>query len=377
MGNSRSQHGQPKRKAGVDWKSVLRQPLVLILVVSLAIHVLLLLVFGGVALFRGGLPRLPFLSQSVFSDSVPEVAPPPMEEAHPTDEMPKEDPFATASVSQDSGEEGGPELELLTVVEGARWAPMIPKSSPVSENGMMGGTGKGTGSGTGTGKGPTGPLVERQLFGVPLKARKLGVVVDISMSMQRHAPAIFEEIFSSFPDADVIFTNGGGMQDWPVALGNFNEEVKNRERREKETGKRIPGAKTLDKPRLVRFSGGEAEDWVPVRGSQINRENYRGLKEDYPELYEKMRRRGNTWFVTSYASANAVYLAFEALIQRKAEAIYWFSDFADPIEGKEAEKVTQQIRDGRVQVILHSTRGKGKAAEWASQVEATFVKTKL
>ena len=49
-----------------DWKSFFKRPLVLVLAISLAIHVLVLLAFGSVAIFKGSIPKLPldaFLSQ--------------------------------------------------------------------------------------------------------------------------------------------------------------------------------------------------------------------------------------------------------------------------------------------------------------------------
>lgn len=364
----------PTPKEKHDWKSYFRRTIVLVLAISLAIHVLFLLAFGSVAIFKGSMPKLPFVSQEIATETVGETPPPPPEETTPVEETTM-DPFAKEVPESSAAEESAPALDMLTVVGGANWAPVIPKNTPVSETGVIGGSGKGTGQGTG--KGPGGPVSGKQLFGVTIQARKLGVIVDVSGSMQRYTPGLFKEIFEKFPDADVMLTNGGGMMDWDKALKGFNEKVAAEKTRAKETGKDYRGPTKMDRPRLARFNTGEAEDWVPVRGPKMNRDNYRGLKEDYPELYEQMRRRGNTWFITSYTDANGVYLAFEELIQRKAEAIYWFSDFADPIEGKEADNVTRLIQENKVEVILHSTRGKGKAAEWASQVDAKFVKAKF
>lgn len=371
---AKKSQGVPSSPRG--WKVWLGRPILFVLAISLAIHVLFLLAFGSVAIFKGSIPKLPFVSQEIAADSAPEAPAPPDEPTTAQEETPM-DPFAAEAPAESAAEESPAALDMLTVVGGANWAPSIPKNVPVSETGVMGGTGKGTGTGTGLAKGMGGPVSGKQLFGVTVQARKLGVIVDVSGSMQRYTPALFKEIFEKFPDADVVLTNGGGMMDWETALKNFTEKVAEEKKRAKETGKDYRGPSKMDRPRLARFNTGEAEDWVPVRGPKMNRDNYRGLKEDYPELYEQMRKRGNTWFITSYTDANAVYLAFEELIQRKAEAIYWFSDFADPIEGKEAENVTRLIQENKVEVILHSTRGKGKASDWASQVEAKFVKAKF
>jgi len=356
-------------------KSFFRNTILLVLAVSLAVHVLILLSFGSVAIFKGSVPKLPFVSQEIAAESVAENSPaPPEEETAPAEET-TADPFAQEVPEAAAAEDSAPALEMLTVVGGANWAPAIPKNAPVSESGVMGGSGKGTGLAAAKGLG--GPVSGKQLFGVSIQAKKLGVIVDISRSMQRYTPKLFQEIFEKFPDADVIFTNGGGIQDWDESLKKFNDEVTAGKKKAKETGKDYRGPSKMEKPKLARFNSSEAEDWVPVRGAMQDREGYPGLKESYPDLYEKMRKRNNTWFITSYAAANAVYLAFEELARRKAEAIYWFSDFGDPIEGKEAEAVTRLIKDNGIEIILHSPRGKGRAVEWANQVNAQFAPARL
>ena len=364
--------GEPPR----DWKSYFKKTIVLVLVISFAVHLLFLLAFGSVAIFKGTIPKLPFVSQDIASEAATEATPPPPDQEMAPVEETTADPFAQEA-PESAAEESAPALEMLTVVGGANWAPAIPKNAPVSETGMIGGAGKGAGMGSGTGKGPGGPVSGKQLFGVSIQARKLGVIVDISKSMQRYTPKLFQEIFEKFPDADVIFTNGGGIVDWEDSLKQFNEKVAEDKKKAQESKRDYRGPSKMERPKLARFNSSEAEDWVPVRGAMQDREGYPGLKESYPDLYEKMRKRNNTWFITSYAAANAVYLAFEELARRKVEAIYWFSDFGDPIEGKEAEKVTQLIRDNKLEVILHSPRGKGKAADWASQINAQFAPARL
>ena len=358
-----------------DWKALFKNTIILVLAISLAVHILVILSFGSVAIFKGNIPKLPFVSQEIAAEAVAESSPaPPEEETAPVEET-TADPFAQEVPEAAAAEDSAPALEMLTVVGGANWAPAIPKNAPVSESGVMGGSGKGTG--LAAAKGLAGPVSGKQLFGVSIQAKKLGVIVDISRSMQRYTPKLFQEIFEKFPDADVIFTNGGGIQDWDESLKKFNEEVTAGKKKAKETGKDYRGPSKMEKPKLARFNSSEAEDWVPVRGAMQDREGYPGLKESYPELYEKMRKRNNTWFITSYAAANAVYLAFEELTRRKVEAIYWFSDFGDPIEGKEAEDVTRLIKENGIEVILHSPRGKGRAADWANQVNAQFAPARL
>lgn len=326
-------------------------------------------------IFKGSMPKLPFVSQQIDPEAAEETPAPPEHDVPRVEEAWAE-PQPSDAASENSPNSSPVEDDLLvssvpSVSPSLSFVAPLPRGSPGSQ-------GAGTLSSVSpSSSGSVGSRATTQLFGVSLQAKKLGVIVDVSRSMQRYAPGLFKEIFEKFPDADVVLTNGGGMMDWETALKAFNDDVAARKKSAKDKGVDFRGATKLDKPKLARFNTGEAEDWVPVRGSRIDREDYRGLRADYPDLYEQMRKRGNTWFITSYSAANAVYLAFEQLIQRKAEAIYWFSDFADPIDGKEAEKVTQLIRDNRIEIILHSTKSRGKAAEWASQVDAKFVKAKF
>ena len=372
--NPKKDHSPPSRGglSGLDWKAFCKRTIVLVFLISLAVHVLLLVGFGGVAIFKGKMPTMPFAAQNVPSDQAETTAPPPTdevvpEEPRPDDMMPKDTSLA---------EESAPPLEMMTVPGGASWAPAIPKDMKTSLTGSVGGTGAGTGTGTGTGKGAARATVK--LFGVEVKAQKLGVIIDISKSMQKYTPQLTAEIFEKFPDADVIFTNGGGMMDWPEALKKFNDEVEENKKKAKESKKEYRGPSKMEKPVLGRFNGSEASDWVPIRGSKIGHESYRGLKEDYPELYDKLSKRGNAWFISSFQDANGVYLAFQELIRRKAEAIYWFSDFESPVEGQEAEKVAALIKEKQIEVILHSVKGGvGKVETWANQVKAQVVQAKF
>ena len=366
-----SAHGSPGR----DWKSLFKNTIILVLAISLAIHVLFLLAFGSVAIFKGSVPKLPFVSQEIAAEAVADTPPPPMEEVTPEEPTVTEDPFATEAPPEPAGEESAAALDMLTVVGGANWAPAIPKNTPVSETGVIGGTGKGSGTGRGTGQGMGGPVSGKQLFGVTIQARKLGVIVSINKGAQSSGrlPGIFDEIFKEFPDSPVFLTNGGGMMDWDKALAQFNERVEENKKREKETGKSFPYPKNMEKPKAVKFNTGEALNWPPVRGAEFARD-YPGLKEKHPELFEDLRRRGNVWFITSYKDANACYLAFDELIKRGVEAVYWYNSFDSPIEGKEAEKIAQKIGEGKIEILVQNQGSRAQGMDWLEKVGAKFVK---
>ncbi|NBT90785.1 MAG: hypothetical protein EBT50_08170 [Verrucomicrobia bacterium] len=358
--------------SGRDWKSLFKKTIFLVLAISLAIHVLFLLAFGSVAIFKGSVPKLPFVSQEIAAEAVADTPPPPMEEVTPEEPTVTEDPFATEAPPEPAGEESAAALDMLTVVGGANWAPAIPKNTPVSETGVIGGTGKGSGTGRGTGKGMGGPVSGKQLFGVSIQARKLGVIADISGSMQPNIPKVMTEIFKNFPDADVVFVNGCGMMDWEKALREFEEEKAAAEKTAKDQKERYTGPKSMPRPQVVKFTSAEASDSPPIRGTR----SYGGFRKDYPDWYEKLSERSNTWFVTSFANSYATALAFDHLARRKVEAIYWFADFADPIEGKAAEEAAQTVQENKIEVLIHSTRGIGKAGDWSKKVSAKIISSR-
>ncbi|NBR96942.1 MAG: hypothetical protein EBT48_04995 [Verrucomicrobia bacterium] len=212
-----------------------------------------------------------------------------------------------------------------------------------------------------------------KLFGVEVQAKKLGVLVDISGSMQSYIPAVMEEVFKSFPDADVVFMNGCGLEDWNTALKNWTQINDEQQKTAKENKKKFIGPKSMPKPQVVRFNSAEASDSPTIRGTI----NYGGFRKDYPDLYDKLARRGNTWMVTSFSDSHAAGLAFDQFARRKVEAIYWFADFGDPVVGPAAEEAAKLVLDNKMEVIIHSTRGLGKAGDWIKQVNGKIVQTKL
>jgi hypothetical protein len=263
---------------------------------------------------------------------------------------------------------------MMTVPGGASWAPAIPKDMKTSLTGSVGGTGAGTGTGTGTGKGTGRSGIK--LFGVEVKAKKLGVIVSINKGAQNSGrlPGIFEEIFKLFPDSPVFLTNGGGMRDWEVVESEYNKkaEENNKKKKAGEPYDKFMG-KEIKRPEVGRFNSGAALDWVVIRGFKPDAE-YVGLKEKHPELFEDLRRRPNIWFISSNKEADGVYLAFSELLKKGVEAIYWYNQFDRPIEGKESERIAQQIKDSKIEILIQSQGGGGSGQDWLGKVEAKFVK---
>ena len=366
--------GRSPDTGGKDWKLFFKRTIVLVFLFSLAVHLLLLIGFGGMTLFKGRMTKLPFTAEQIAADKIIEAVPPPMDEPASQEEN-TSDPLQQEQAAPSSSDDSPPPLEMVTVPGGANWAPALARDLKASPTGTFGasGTGSGTGTGKGAGKGGVGSGVK--LFGVEVKAKKLGVVVSINKGAQSSGrlPGIFEEIFRLFPDSPVFLTNGGGMMDWDKALENFTQRVEEEKKKAKETKKDYRGPSKMEKPKAARFNTGEALDWVAVRGNTLI-PDYPGLREKHPELFEDLRKRSNVWFITSYKDANASYLAFDELIKRGVEAIYWYNSFDSPIEGKESERIAQQITDGKIEILVQSQGGKLNGQDWLEKVGAKFVK---
>jgi len=371
----------PVRSGGVgetpkDWKSYFKKTIVLVLVISFAAHLLFLLAFGSVAIFKGSIPKMPFVSQEIAAEPVAESSSaPPEEEAAPVEES-TADPFAQEVPEAAAAEDSAPALEMLTVVGGANWAPMIPKSGPISETGTLGTPAQRSGVGGTAGRGSAGPLASKKLFGVPIQARKLGVVVSINKGAQNSGrlPEIFEEIYKEFPDSPVFLTNGGGMRDWDVVEDEFSKRVEENNKKKKagEPYDKFLG-KEIKKPEVGRFNTGAALDWVVVRGFKPDPE-YVGLREKHPELFDDLRRRSGVWFISSNKEADGAYLAFDELIKKGVEGIYWYNQFDRPIEGKVADQLAQKIGESQIEILVQNQGKRVEGMDWLKRVEAKFVK---
>ena len=204
------------------------------------------------------------------------------------------------------------------------------------------------------------------------------MVVSINKGAQNSGrlPGIFEEIFKGFPEAVIFLTNGGGMRDWEVALEEHTKKVAENEKRKKAGqpyDERMP--KNLNRPKVGRFNTGEALDWVVIRGVSFDRD-YPGLRQKHPDLFEELRRRPNVWFISSNKEADGAALAFEELIKRGVEAIYWYNQFDRPIEGKDAEQIAEKIAESKIEILVQNQGSPNirQGADWLKKVEAKIVK---
>ena len=73
----------------------------------------------------------------------------------------------------------------------------------------------------------------------------------------------------------------------------------------------------------------------------------------------------------------ATRLAMERLASDHVQAIYWFSDFEDPVEPREGQRAAQIIKDNKIEVYLHPMDGLKNIRGWAEKVGAKVIEAKV
>jgi len=178
---------EPKPKSSLStssggWRSLFKKTIFLVLAISLAIHLLFLLSFGSVALFKGSIPKLPFVSERIPEEAVQqEVAGPDVEEsAEPPEPAAELPPVEEVSMAENSSIEEA----ILLPTPAATPISLAATPTPVVAKASGGGGGPSQAvpstpsSGKGLGKAPV-------FFGIEMEKSqaKVLVVLDTSNSM--------------------------------------------------------------------------------------------------------------------------------------------------------------------------------------------------
>jgi hypothetical protein len=231
-------------------------------------------------------------------------------------------------------------------------------SSMFGGGGMMGsgGFGKGgAGGGFGDGLGMGGmsgvtfkPIM---MFGMELKdARKIAVVMDVSRSMTRYLPVVANELDKVARGSALVLYFGCGVAN-PPRSDDIDDKAY------KATGEDF-----------ATFW----QNWQGKAALNMVREERRKLKYDpslpmpLEAIYQKMDKRPNTYFI----EFNGIQYAWTALMSREvmeADTIYWFADFQDRIDEKQAEIVVKKLKSRKQKLYIHaSTRGRffEQAKQW-------------
>ena len=344
-----------KESASIKLKSKVRwrwSTLGWVLIFSIGIHLLLLFTFGGKVLFREQMGGAVFHAEIVPQDKRFEADTPNLEEpahqeitndeAAPNEAGPPQEAVPAESVVKLSGESG--------------WAPPVRGEGRVPVAGF---SGKGAGRRGG----------KAQLFGTVVGDKKLGVIVDVSGSMQPYLERVMTEVLSNFPNAEVVLVDGCGMEevraDSPAPRPKSRPGRKRKPKRDEE----VP----MVPPHVVGLDSREGWSSSPIQGSGFSG----GIRQSYPRLYEALLHRAATWIVVGDEADVATRLAFDHLAGDHVQAIYWFSDFEDPVEARESEKAAKSVQDNKIEVYLHPMGGLKNIRNWSEKVGAKVIEAEL
>lgn len=210
-----------------------------------------------------------------------------------------------------------------------------------------------TAAASSTGLGRAGGMRSAMIFGKQITASRLGVILDVSGSAQPHLAVAVEEIQKGFGDAVLILYPGCGM----MKTEGKSEHV-------------IRNLASIPPEELPNNAGYFTTAAQIVDVMKI------------PE-FEQMARRSsvkNTLFVSWYAPpeggtpdkmTNQAQAAFEDLMKRGVDAIYWFADFEDPIDPRVADPLIAQLTFKRIKVHLHNFAGRKINSEATNIAEKT------
>lgn len=328
--------------------------------VSALIHVFIFLVIGSVVVFESPLVTEFFSYQegAVESESL-ESEPVLIEEEQLLPEF-----AAVETVREEGGtveDEAATPIDLI--ISNVPASTMTTFALPRNVGSPTGTLFGSKSSGDGDGLGGTGKAVTASLFGKTIEASNLGVVLDVSGSAHSHLDKAITEIDKSFPSAHMVLVVGCGMSD-----GVTTQEVVGNQRV-------VPGS-----PRIHEFGQIQREEDVnPFRRSVPGQLEifYRKIGGgERAEEFKKYFKRRDNLYVLYGGDILAANFAFDFLLERNVDAIYWFADFEDPIDAEIREDLTRRLKRNRTQVIAHNFLGhqmRSDVAEMADETNGTTI----
>ncbi|MGC4013700.1 MAG: hypothetical protein QM755_04165 [Luteolibacter sp.] len=203
------------------------------------------------------------------------------------------------------------------------------------------GDGNGTGFGNGSGPGLGGNAAGIKpfagvMFGNQVKARSIGVVLDISGSMTPHLAKVIKELDRVAEGSPLLLHVGCGIG--PGRPEGRTYSTTDMEQRRFERYWRL-----THNGKNMTISAGSAREKID-------------FNEPIPSepLFRQLAARGNTYYV----EFDGVQYTWSALLAKEfkdVEAVYWFSDFQDKIDEKEAEDVMRRLRAKKQKLYIHAS----------------------
>jgi len=208
-----------------------------------------------------------------------------------------------------------------------------------SGGGRGNGNGKGFGDGSGAGLGGNAAGIKPfagVMFGNPVKARTIGVVLDVSGSMTPHLAKVIKELDRVAEGSPLILHVGCGIGPGRPEGRSYSTTDIEQKRFERYWRLNHNG-------RNITISNGSGKEKVDF-SAPIPSE----------PLFRQLANRGNTYYV----EFDGVQYAWSALLAKElkdVEAVYWFSDFQDKVDEKEAEDVMRRLKAKKQKLYIHAS----------------------
>jgi hypothetical protein len=302
--------------------------------ISCLLHGAIFFVIGGWVLIQAVTPKV--TPTAVDSPAL-------MQETEPPPELPDETAFATipeaASPEQTPSAAAQPPTDLLATTAINPSFPLAPAVG-LHLSGNSGASAFGQGNSPDKAAAATQKIVIGNILGARVESAKLGVILDVSGSAHEYLPSVINSIFSTFSDAVIVLSMGGGMAN--------------------QSNKILPYAKAIPAKadQQLRKDGSPVEQWGRSVLAQINWARTRGPK--YTQLFDKLKERTEVYYLSGPGDLSSTQYAFTELYKHGVDTIYWFSDFEDPINENIAKKVLRETKERNIKVIAHNFSGKAK-----------------
>lgn len=318
-----------------------RSALAMVLIISLGLHVVAIVVFGTIKFVSDA------LREEQSFESV-EIAPPPLEK-----------PDYTVNLKQRNESTPPPRPPAIVINKASELdIPTLDINVDVNSSSVYGRGGGGFGSGL---KGIRQMAVTADIFGMEITSENLGVVLDVSGSAHATLDKAITEIDKNFPSAYMVLVVGCGMS-------------KARNTPSMVIGQRVvPG-----KPRIVPYSKRSREKKYNAfkRSVPMQLEDFFGKigSKRSRELRRYFEGRKNLYILYG-GDIHAANFAFDFVLDKKVDTIYWFADFEDRIDRPVISQLTRQLRRKRTEVIAHNFLGRPVKKEVKEMVDKVGGKT--
>ncbi|MDR1191698.1 MAG: hypothetical protein LBK60_08585 [Verrucomicrobiales bacterium] len=291
---------------------------------SIFLHLAIFLLIGGVVIIESVVPKQPFAAAEPAASAADFPPPPELPPDHepPAPADPAADPAPTAAI--DHPYNLAPIAANITATVTAPAFNLAPQLGAAAGSG---GSGAATTNPAPAGGAVTAGLRRVTMFSSTFEVRKIGVIMDVSGSAAIYILPMLLEIQKNFAnDAHIILYQGCGL-DRATAKGATLGKL----RAEKTTGQYQAMLGRV----LARTAPGNA-----------------GLKT----FLHNFCRRDNVWCLYTKGTT-ATQLAFAQLIKDNVDTIYWFADFADPLDPAAVQALTATLKEKNIKIICHNFSG--------------------